>query len=246
MFIEGDTMYSYGHWFPLVIRREWGFLLNADKRSVSTSQHQGHCRGFATIAVPFSAIDAAGLDPYAFSLVDKSEPRIDTRTYRDDKGETHTVEERRPESAVIRFGKRYFLSGMDSDRYFISELPYAVKTCAEAYDALVPAEVRGKDYVRQGEWFAIPAETIPASLLWSDARGFYRHMERGFVLPHKDSGNPHTATRGLTVNGKRYVSGQVRHPEHRMLHLSTADDPRIFEAYQNTAKGSWSASGRVD
>ena len=180
MFIEGDTMYSYGHWFPLVIRREWGFLLNADKRSVSTSQHQGHCRGFATIAVPFSAIDAAGLDPYAFSLVDKSEPRIDTRTYRDDKGETHTVEERRPESAVIRFGKRYFLSGMDSDRYFISELPYAVKTCAEAYDALVPAEVRGKDYVRQGEWFAIPAETIPASLLWSDARGFYRHMERGF------------------------------------------------------------------
>ena len=40
MFIEGDTLYSYGRHFPLLIRvPHWknGYIMNADKYSVSTS-----------------------------------------------------------------------------------------------------------------------------------------------------------------------------------------------------------------
>jgi hypothetical protein len=41
MFIEGDTIYSYGHHFPLAKRLNQNtFLLNVDKYSSSTTHHQ--------------------------------------------------------------------------------------------------------------------------------------------------------------------------------------------------------------
>ena len=44
MFVEGDTLYSYGHHFPLVERyglpSGYKFLINADRYSLTTSQHQ--------------------------------------------------------------------------------------------------------------------------------------------------------------------------------------------------------------
>lgn len=42
MFIEGDVLYSYGHHFPIAIRREGKILYNIDGYSVSTSSHQGY------------------------------------------------------------------------------------------------------------------------------------------------------------------------------------------------------------
>jgi hypothetical protein len=40
MFIEGDTLYSYGYHFPLAKRKEGGFWVNPDKYSVTTSKQQ--------------------------------------------------------------------------------------------------------------------------------------------------------------------------------------------------------------
>ena len=42
MFIEGDTIYSYGHHFPIAKRTEWGYLFNSDEYSSSTSAHKGY------------------------------------------------------------------------------------------------------------------------------------------------------------------------------------------------------------
>jgi len=63
MFISGDVLYSYGYHFPLLVRmRNWGkdkFLLNADKYSVTTSSHQSSCFEYATVQIPFSALQRA-------------------------------------------------------------------------------------------------------------------------------------------------------------------------------------------
>ncbi len=46
LFIEGDTIYSYGKHFPLARRNADGtFWVNPDKYSVTTSKHQGMVRG---------------------------------------------------------------------------------------------------------------------------------------------------------------------------------------------------------
>ena len=43
MFIEGDTIYSYGHHFPIAKRLSDGtYLLNTDSYSSSTARHVSH------------------------------------------------------------------------------------------------------------------------------------------------------------------------------------------------------------
>jgi hypothetical protein len=94
MYIEGDVMYSYGAHFPLLVRTPWGFVLNADRYSSSTSQHQSECGRIATIAVSFSALASASIinsSRYAshtlpeqfkaIELIDKSESRYDITGY---------------------------------------------------------------------------------------------------------------------------------------------------------------------
>ena len=66
MFIESDTLYSYGHHFPLAIRFEktdgYQFVVNGDRYSVSTSAHQNQCFGLGP-QIPFSALHAARIQP---------------------------------------------------------------------------------------------------------------------------------------------------------------------------------------
>jgi hypothetical protein len=86
MFIAGDVLYSYGHHFPLLVRWHGGYLLNADKYSVTTSAHQSACFNLATLQVAFSALSRAGLPGYnnthretfeRMRLLDKTEDRWD-------------------------------------------------------------------------------------------------------------------------------------------------------------------------
>ena len=41
MFSEGDTIYSYGHHFPIAKHTAWGFIFNKNGYSVSTAKHKG-------------------------------------------------------------------------------------------------------------------------------------------------------------------------------------------------------------
>ena len=45
IFIEGDTLYSYGYHFPLAKRKDGGFWVNPDRYSVTTSKQQSIVRG---------------------------------------------------------------------------------------------------------------------------------------------------------------------------------------------------------
>jgi hypothetical protein len=47
LFIEGDTLYSYGHHYPLAKRQEGGVWVNTQKYSVTTSKHASLVRSLA-------------------------------------------------------------------------------------------------------------------------------------------------------------------------------------------------------
>jgi hypothetical protein len=267
LFIENNTLYSYGHHFPLLVHMPWGNILNADKYSSTTSQHQALASHLATIQIPFSALRAAGITLSDMSLVNHAPARYDLVAYGrwNEVAQKHEritvaeykvlslqaqstwaeVTERRPESAVIEYQGKFYLSSMDSNRYFLSQLPKPVKTTDQAFDLLMPPEVKGKPYLRQGEWFFLKTPDFPIQP--ATPKFIYHALLPNYALPLANpAGNQHIATRGDCINGQLYVSGAIHHPEHRMLRLSKADDPKIFLAYRNTALASWSAGGKVD
>ena len=241
MYIGGDVLYSYGRHFPLLVRRDWGFVLNADKYSSSTSAHQSQCFASATIQLPFSTLREAGIDYMLFNLITHESQRWDVIGYQrkvkadfgfdypvisvaeyealDDKYGWYPKEERRPESAVIEQDGRYFLSSMDGQQYFICELPEPAETVEDAFTLLKPKEVTTDDYLRQGEWFFVQANA-PMEVLKDGNpipvgklnKLMYQTMEQKFVLPNRDTGgSSHIATRGIMLNGETYVSGHIRH-----------------------------------
>jgi hypothetical protein len=137
------------------------------------------------------------------------------------------------EAFVIEYKGDYYLSSKENGHPFIYKLPHSICDINEAFDYLMPDEVRGTKHYRQGEWFFVEIEP-PHTLFWKDAKGMYLQMLPNFQLPNPSSCyKPYTATRGCIHNGEVYISGRVRHCNFRCLKLSTADNPRIFRAYQN-------------
>ena len=75
----------------------------------------------------------------------------------------------------------------------------------------------------------------------------YKCLNRNFVLPKNNpNSNDHIATRGCVLDNVVYVSGNIRHMQHRMCKLSNLKNIRIFKAYRNTELNSWSAEDNVD
>lgn len=310
-FDDYNTLYSYGTHFPLLIRRSFGFLLNADRYSNTTSRQQRACFRHAKLQIPFSVFRSANINPYEFDLIDSNEEKWETTGYykwipnpdyhpvnnqkkevrkiitvnqyealpneekftKEDKtlvfsldnNETfHTtdgivtqrlvnlwqrMDERRPQHDLIRDKERYFLSGMDNGHYFLCQLANPATSVDEALNQLIHPELRNvgtpkESLMRQGEWFFV----LPFRFWgWQTPKEFYRLMQRNFVLPLDNSrSNRHIATRGICLNGNIYVSGSVKHAEHRTLKLSKSDKPIIYQALRNTATASFSASGKVD
>jgi hypothetical protein len=139
---------------------------------------------------------------------------------------------------------------MDENQYFVSVLPTDEKgiptNVGEAFDMLKPDYV--KDYERehgpvprQEEWFFLDMK-LPKDM----ANRVYREMKQEHHLVGYNQGNSHIATRGHNRFDADYVSGQIRHPQHKMLKLSTTKDIKIFRAIENTAVVSYSAAGNVD
>jgi hypothetical protein len=42
MFIEGETIYSYGYHFAIATRHDWGYAINKNGYSVTTAKHKRH------------------------------------------------------------------------------------------------------------------------------------------------------------------------------------------------------------
>jgi hypothetical protein len=171
MFIDGNILYSYGHHFPLLVRRQDGFLMNADHYSVTTSHHQARCAKHADFLIPFSILSRLHLDYMTVKIIDQSKERWDLTGYKkeewnDGQNGYHIehisvskyeslsnekkigweeVEERRPVSLVMANpdNDKCYLASMDNNNYFASELPCPVDTVELAFHILRPVEVRG-------------------------------------------------------------------------------------------------------
>jgi hypothetical protein len=167
---------------------------------------------------------------------------------RDDEG--NIISWHRPASILLNFKTEYALASMDENQYFVSVLPTDEKgipnSVDEAFNMLKPDYV--KEYEkehgpvpRQGEWFFLDMK-IPKDL----ARKKYYEMYPEYHLIGYNQGNSHIATRGCCTCEQNFVSGQIRHPQHKMLKLSTTKNIKIFRAIENTAVVSYSAAGNVD
>lgn len=262
-------LYSYGSHFILAIRLDNGtFLLNGDRYSNSTSKHQSHTRTHCNpnIILPFSALREAGIDGRDMEkliVVDQTPDQTREVDYKDHKtGEMKTRTEHLLGACVFKHGRKYLLSGIDTDAktwgggYFLVELPRPVTSVLEAFESLKPKDLDPEDnYTRQGEFFFIPQAITTRELKKLQPRkGSFNktNYPKGVLMKSKniamivggnDSGNPHIARDVFIVNKKEvYCRGSIRHPQHKMINLGNVWHKVLI----NQAKASFSSGGNVD
>ena len=158
--------------------------------------------------------------------------------------------------SVLRVKDRYYLSGVDetgkgSGMYFFAELVTneAPPTLAEAYNMLKPqavreAEGRELNVLRQGEWFAIPAQVLTSELMRDVERGIAIWRQRHVL--GKD-GHHELEEAVLYKAGERkgqvYARGVLRHTqdEHTDLDLGSV---RWYLVVHNVVGASYTLSGK--
>jgi hypothetical protein len=158
--------------------------------------------------------------------------------------------------SVLRVKDRFYLSGVDetgvgNGMYFFAELAtkQAPPTLEEAYNTLKPevvreAEGRELNVLRQGEWFAIPAQVRTSELMRDVERGIAAYRQRHVL--GKD-GHHELEEAVLYKAGERkgqvYARGVLRHTkdEHEDLDLGTV---RWYLVVHNVVGASYTLSGK--
>jgi hypothetical protein len=270
--------------------RAW-WLLNGDRYSHSTSQHQSDIRsavqktGLPVIILPFSALHEAKIIPDTIQLREVQDDRWEdvwriAASYDDippwrDKQERpdgrweYAVPEHHLGESVFRAAYRTgwaagkyegewveasFLSAFDTQEtrplYFLAQVPGNPKTVAAAREALKPRAVKNADktgtaYVRQGDVFAVETGLTT------------RELTRGGKLPivkrAQVLGVSHTISEVITVGGKTYGRGIMRHdpgrwrtPEHKRVKLGNGKTWHLIVKNTVPPDRSWSIAGNVD
>ena len=162
-----------------------------------------------------------------------------TRTYR----EWH-----RPGSVLLRDTKtdKYYLLGQDEDMYFGCELVGKPKTINQAFIDLMPVEARGKEGVlRQGEWFAVPANKTDLPKLTKCVVFSKSRTVAGIALPvdHETSSEHVIRANELRVNKKGVVYVKDASVTHSRGEHSELVTKGWFSFHVNTAKRSFSEEG---
>lgn len=270
VWFRGDVIYSYGEHFPMAVRLGDGFyILNGDRYSVTTSQHQGllfqAIPNSRRVEIPFSALrslfntERLWVDVVSevreIKVVDWKVDRWEPTDRFDKNGDR--IYDHVLGGCLFEWSSRKFLSSLDetgrrNGLFFLTELvDPGVMTVDEALESLKPdvvkaAESGGEVVKRQGEWFFVQVHQI------SDE--FVREAEKNYVLRNADPEREdrHFATRGFRLGDRQFVQGVVRHSEndHPMLRLyevgTKVRDRQWFEAFENIQVNSWSALGDVD
>lgn len=251
MFVDGDTLYSYGHHFPLAVRYEgpegYTFLINADRYSISTACQQNRVFDLGP-QIPFSALQAASLNPRRVGIVDvRKDDYHEIPDPKPDDPDHVRIEHTLGATLIADPRGRFYLSSLDENEpwrlrsYFLCQLPGEVLTVAEAYENLVPDRVqewkeKHDDGVRrQGEWFFLPSDIETRHL----PRPTYR------MAPLQDTDHFVTELRrnqDLYARGTVYHMPEQRRPQHKRLSLRRT----WHEAAKNLAVASWNAEGMVD
>jgi hypothetical protein len=250
MYIRDGVLYSYGDHFPLLVRRPWGFLQNADRYSVSTSKHQRSTARHATVLIPFSIFSRINVSYFDIELIDKRSDAWETRRYKDKDGQEHKVSKYQPSAAVFKANGQFYLSSMDGGHYFATLLPAAVNTVKEAYKLLVPFEATVTGTQRQGEWFFVPvkgaSKTRKISSVASVGRAGFWRVRGDFLKNRNNNQTPHHKVTEMAASedGTILVRGTVRHinHDHPMLRLG-----KVWHAvYESNHIQSYGAIESVD
>jgi hypothetical protein len=117
---------------------------------------------------------------------------------------------------------RKYLIGMDESHLFISELPQegAINKIKDAHKVLKPESIikceQNKQGVkRQGEWFFTPVSKYELTAIEENAN----YIEKKVHIGQNVRGNAHIADKLLSLENRMYVSGKIRHAEHKTLKL---------------------------
>jgi hypothetical protein len=141
-----------------------------------------------------------------------------------------SLEWHRSGSCLFEFNGKRFLTGQDEGTYFGVQLAGQPNTVDEAFLDLVPSQIQGKSYRRQGEWFVVPAlelgfKNIPH--YWEPGvLACGSDYDAGIVLPREEDGNEHTIHADevvVTKDGVFARGGYLGHDEHREVHFSGDD-----------------------
>jgi hypothetical protein len=208
--------------------------------------------------IPFSVFTQTGLDINRLDIIERGPEEEITRKLprgRDKKGKQKWVDEtvHYTGASLFKIDSKTFLFDIDRREVthkifnpFLVQLPKAVKSIKEAYDSLIPTEVKramlkGLDVKRQGEWFFIPVkgQHTPDPVREEDKqwqRGPYRPMTL-----RAGNNSPNHATQGVAK--LMLVKGKVTHSgrEHADMLLKG-----WHKAIPNTAIGSFTITGDVD
>lgn len=266
VFFEGDSLYSYGYHFPMVIKHEGLYFVNADSYSPSTGKHQSYVQRMvpkrSKVEIPFSALKEAVIDVKSIEVIDREESKyVEIEKKDKETGELKMVPMHLMGSTLFKVGKRIFLSGIDEtakdlwNGFFLTQVVGNPTTVEEAYEGMKPEEVKnlevaGYNVRRQGEYFFV--ECLPA--LNSVLNKEKDKLQKKVALSHKKrdttlegawnfSQSRHVVTNYIELDGQAFAKGTCRHVggEHKMLKLDS-----WHLVFENVQEKSWTAEGRVD
>jgi hypothetical protein len=141
-------------------------------------------------------------------------------------------------TALIKYGKFYYLCSADENSYFVSKLRTQPKTISTAFKSLKPAVVNKYEkenkiqVARQGEWFFLPTKI-------KFKREQIKKLGVALPLDHEES-NKHLVSHYIKQNNQHLCYGRVIHDEHASISL---EGKYWYKAVLNTALGSWSQQG---
>jgi hypothetical protein len=113
---------------------------------------------------------------------------------------------------------QFFLVGFDEKHMFVSMLPKAVTSVAEAHSVLAPKEVQGrKDVLRQGEFFFIPVTEAEIKILCR----VRQIIECDAGIRRSDGvESDHYAMTLVEYSGHQFATGPISHERHEILFLN--------------------------
>jgi len=184
IFFEGERLYSYGYHFELAVKcQNYGYVLNGDTYSSTTSHHQWLTREVADkhkkqgsnqsmhhCIIPFSSLQGAGIKPEDVVILDVTEDTYTSSTRKNPKtGEIEQYQIHHLGASLIRVGTKRYLSSIDTSAtrggaYFLVKLKSCrVNTVEDAFrdlagnltDDQYQKYLDGK-ILRQGEYFFEP------------------------------------------------------------------------------------------
>jgi hypothetical protein len=154
-------------------------------------------------------------------------------------------------TAHVPTSKQLFLVGYDEKHLFISCLNDKVKTVKDALASLVPKQLRGKTYSRQGEFFfkevekskltanffkALNAFIEPGDQYIGDFSLHKQELDGDYVRSdHNVSGSVWCDT----ATGKQYAIGLVTNLRHKSLCLATLHEVIVANERPDSSDGMW-------